>query len=152
MRTIHYFDSEMTIEDYVKKEICKNDGGQSVAFKDDLIRLCESHKIPYKKKMSKDVLFDLLIENEISHKSLAASFSVGVSSQTYQKAFGISHNDVKRLEKHGELEVVGTYRYRAFGKYLYAPVYDIYQYGKMTDDDMRILLEKYPGRKKKEVE
>ena len=37
MRNINYFDKELSVEEYVKKEVCKNAGTQSVAFKEQLI-------------------------------------------------------------------------------------------------------------------
>ena len=40
MRNINYFDKELSVEEYVKKEVCKNAGTQSVAFKEQLISLC----------------------------------------------------------------------------------------------------------------
>ena len=93
----------------------------------------------------KEDLFDLLINNGISYKYLAGLFGVGVSSQVYQKSFNITHKDVKRLERKGILKKVGEYRFRAFGKYNYAPLYDVYQYAEMKDDDMRNILKENPG-------
>ncbi len=92
-------------------------------------------------------MFDLLINNGFTYKKLAESFEVGVSSQVYQKTFNITHQDVKRLERRGILKKVGEYRFRAFGKYNYAPLYDVYQYAEMTDDDMRNMLKEYPRKK-----
>ena len=42
----------------------------------------------------------------------------------------------------GVLKKVGKYRFRAFGKYNYAPLYDLYQYAQMTDDAMEDMLKK----------
>ena len=50
--------------------------------------------------------------------------------------------DVKCLERNGVLKKVGKYRFRAFGKYNYAPLYDLYQYAQMTDDAMEDMLKK----------
>lgn len=86
------------------------------------------------------------MENGVTCEEMARH--VGVSSQIYQKTFGISHQDVKRLEKHGVLKVVSYYQYRAFGDYHFAPLYDVYQFGRMTDKDMQNLLEEYPKGKK----
>lgn len=148
VRTIAYFNTELTVEEFVKKEICKNAGTQSIAFKLQLTTLCDDAGVDYENKMSKSELFDLLIKNGYDHEKLAEIFGVGVSSQTYQKAFGISHQDVKRLEKHGVLKVVGEYRFRAFGEYRYAPLYSVYQYAKMTDENMQRLLLEYPKGKR----
>lgn len=148
MRDIIYFDENLSVEEYVKKEVCKNGGTQSNALKSDLISLCDSIGTEYDKKMTKEDLFDLLINNGFTHKKLAELFGVGVSSQVYQKTFNITHQDIKRLERRGILKKVGEYRFRAFGKYNYAPLYDVYQYAEMTDDDMRKILKEYSGKKK----
>lgn len=68
-------------------------------------------------------------------------FGVGVSSQVYQAAFNITHKDIKRLEKRYPKKV-GEYRFRAFGRYNYAPLYDVYQYAQMTDEAMGDMLKK----------
>ena len=54
MRNINYFDKELSVEEYVKKEVCKNAGTQSVAFKEQLISLCSSAGIECNEKMKKE--------------------------------------------------------------------------------------------------
>ena len=137
MRKILYLKNELTVEEYIKKEICKNAGTQSVAFKNQLIEMCQSIGATYEDKMSKNQLFDLLIKNGCSYKMLAEKFGVGVSSQVYQSSLGISHQEVKKLEKRGVLNVVGKYRFRAYGKYMYAPLYDIYQFASMQETKIK---------------
>ena len=127
MRNINYFDKELSVEEYVKKEVCKNAGTQSVAFKEQLISLCSSAGIECNEKMKKEELFDLLCNNGFEYKQFADLFGIGVSSQVYQS---------------GVLKKVGKYRFRAFGKYNYAPLYDLYQYAQMTDDAMEDMLKK----------
>ena len=122
MRNINYFDKELSVEEYVKKEVCKNAGTQSVAFKEQLISLCSSAGIECNEKMKKEELFDLLCNNGFEYKQFADLFGIGVSSQVYQSAFNITHQDVKCLERNGVLKKVGKYRFRAFGKYNYAPL------------------------------
>lgn len=104
MRNIIYFDEKVSVEEYVKKEISKNGGTQSNALKSELISLCDTNGIEYDKKIKKEDLFDLLINNGVSYKYLAGLFGVGVSSQVYQKSFNITHKDVKRLERKGILK------------------------------------------------
>ena len=132
MRNINYFDKELSVEEYVKKEVCKNAGTQSVAFKEQLISLCSSAGIECNEKMKKEELFDLLCNNGFEYKQFADLFGIGVSSQVYQ--LSLIHN--------GVLKKVGKYRFRAFGKYNYAPLYDLYQYAQMTDDAMEDMLKK----------
>lgn len=93
-------------------------------------------------KNEKVEVFELLINNGFEYRQLAEMFGVGVSSQVYQATFNITHKDVKRLQKKGILKKVGRYRFRAFGRYNYAPLYDVYQYAQMTDEDMSDMLKK----------
>ena len=87
MRNINYFDKELSVEEYVKKEVCKNAGTQSVAFKEQLISLCSSAGIECNEKMKKEELFDLLCNNGFEYKQFADLFGIGVSSQVYQSAY-----------------------------------------------------------------
>lgn len=130
------------MDEYVKAEICKNAGTQSLAFKEQLVLLCNSAGIECDEKKKKEEVFEQLINNGFEYKQLAEMFGVGVSSQVYQATFNITHKDVKRLEKKGILKKVGRYRFRAFGRYNYAPLYDVYQYAQMTDEAMGDMLKK----------
>ena len=138
MRNINFFGENLSVDEYVKSEICKNAGTQSLAFKEQLILLLNSTGIECDEKMKKVEVFELLINNGFEYRQLAEMFGVGVSSQVYQA----THKDVKRLQKKGILKKVGRYRFRAFGRYNYAPLYDVYQYAQMTDEDMSDMLKK----------
>lgn len=143
MRNINFWGENLSVDEYVKAEICKNAGTQSLTFKEQLVLLCNSAGIECDEKKKKEEVFELLINNGFEYKQLAEMFGVGVSSQVYQAAFNITHKDIKRLEKNGILKKVGEYRFRAFGRYNYAPLYDVYQYAQMTDEDMSDILRKY---------
>ena len=142
MRNINFWGENLSVDEYVKSEICKNAGTQSLAFKEQLVLLCNSAGIECDEKKKKEEMFELLINNGFEYKQLAEMFGVGVSSQVYQATFNITHKDVKRLQKKGILKKVGRYRFRAFGRYNYAPLYDVYQYAQMTDEDMSDMLKK----------
>ena len=142
MRNINFFGENLSVDEYVKSEICKNAGTQSLAFKEQLVLLCNSAGIECDEKKKKEEMFELLINNGFEYRQLAEMFGVGVSSQVYQATFNITHKDVKRLQKKGILKKVGRYRFRAFGRYNYAPLYDVYQYAQMTDEDMSDMLKK----------
>lgn len=142
MRNINFWGENLSVDEYVKAEICKNAGTQSLAFKEQLVLLCNSAGIECDEKKKKEEVFELLINNGFEYKQLAEMFGVGVSSQVYQAAFNITHKDIKRLEKNGILKKVGEYRFCAFGRYNYAPLYDVYQYAQMTDEAMGDMLKK----------
>ena len=61
MRKIPYFKKKLTVEEYIKKEICKNTGTQSIVYKAQLLEKCEQLRIPCDTKMSKEQLFELII-------------------------------------------------------------------------------------------
>ena len=42
MKKIKYFDKEISVEEFIEIELCKNKGTQCHAFKKDLIKLCET--------------------------------------------------------------------------------------------------------------
>ena len=142
MRNINFWGENLSVDEYVKAEICKNAGTQSLAFKEQLVLLCNSAGIECDEKKKKEEVFEQLINNGFEYKQLAEMFGVGVSSQVYQATFNITHKDVKRLEKKGILKKVGRYRFRAFGRYNYAPLSDVYQYAQMTDEAMGDMLKK----------
>lgn len=99
MRNINFWGENLSVDEYVKAEICKNAGTQSLAFKEQLVLLCNSAGIECDEKKKKEEVFELLINNGFEYKQLAEMFGVGVSSQVYQATFNITHKDVKRLEK-----------------------------------------------------
>ena len=57
-----------------------------------------------------------------------------VGSKAYQDTFGINHNQVKKLEKKKVIDVVGQYEFRAYGRNLKAPLYDIYQFASIPEE------------------
>lgn len=137
MRKIRQFGEEYTVEEFVKKEILSNRGTQCVALKEDMALVCKKRNITLTGKETKERMYELLIDAGCTSQMLAEEFGVGVSSQVYQHEFGITHQDVKRIEKSGKIRKVGSYRFRAYGKYLYAPLYDVYQFATLTNDEIQ---------------
>lgn len=73
----------------------------------------------------------------VSEEELADRYGIGVTSKNYQEAFGITHKQVKKLEKKGILKVVGNYKFRAYGRVLKAPLYDAYQFAMIADETVK---------------
>ena len=152
-RTFRYFDKEYTFDEWVRREILKNKGTDNIAQTKDLEKICSEIGITHKNNISKAELFDLLLQAGFSSEKFAKRFAIGVGSHAFQDTFGITNEDVKRLERHGALTVVSKERYRAFGKNCYAPLYDLTEICHLTDEDMQALLKAYPKqvRRKKPV-
>lgn len=134
MRKIKYFDSELSIEKYIKIQIVRNDGIRSLVYRKDLIEECASRNIQTKATSTKEQLVELLVNNGVTYKELASKYKIGVTSKAYQDTFGINHNQVKKLEKKKVIDVVGQYEFRAYGRNLTAPLYDIYQFASIPEE------------------
>ena len=134
MRKIKYFDSELSIEEYIKIQIVRNDGIRSLVYRKDLIEECASRNIQTKATSTKEQLVELLVSNGVTYKELANIYKIGVTSKAYQDTFGITHDQVKKLEKKKIIDVVGQYEFRAYGRNLKAPLYDIYQFVSIPEE------------------
>ena len=99
MRKIKYFDSELSIEEYIKIQIVRNDGIRSLVYRKDLLEECASRNIQTKATSTKEQLVELLVSNGVTYKELTNIYKIGVTSKAYQDTFGINHNQVKKLEK-----------------------------------------------------
>ena len=134
MRKIKYFEHEIPVEEYIKIQIVRNDGIRSLVYRQDLINECKSRNIKTKATSTKEQLVELLISNGVSYKELAEKYKIGVTSKVYQETFGITHTQVKKLEKKNIIDVVGQQSFRAYGKDLKAPLYDAYQFASIPEE------------------
>lgn len=134
MRKIKYFDNELSVEEYIKIQLVRNDGAKSLVYRQDLIDECKSGSIQTKATSTKEQLVELLVNNGVTYKELASKYKIGVTSKAYQDTFGINHNQVKKLEKKKVIDVVGQYEFRAYGRNLTAPLYDIYQFASIPEE------------------
>lgn len=134
MRKIKYFDNELSVEEYIKIQLVRNDGIRSLVYRKDLIEECASRNIQTKATSTKEQLVELLVSNGVTYKELANRYKIGVTSKAYQDMFGITHNQVKKLEKKKVIDVVGQYKFRAYGRNLKAPLYDIYQFASIPKE------------------
>ena len=69
MRKVKYFDYEVSVEEYIKIQIVKNDGNRSLVYRQDLINECESRNIQTKVTSTKEQLVELLVENGVSYNN-----------------------------------------------------------------------------------
>ena len=99
MRKIKYIDNELSVEEYIKIQLVRNDGAKSLVYRQDLIDECKSRNIQTKATSTKEQLVELLVNNGVTYKELASKYKIGVTSKAYQDTFGINHNQVKKLEK-----------------------------------------------------
>ena len=139
MRKIKYFDNELSVEEYIKIQLVRNDGIRSLVYRKDLIEECASRNIQTKATSTKEQLVELLVSNGVTYKELANRYKIGVTSKAYQDMFGITHNQVKKLEKKKVIDVVGQYEFRAYGRNLKAPLYDIYQFASIPEEAIKNL-------------
>ena len=97
MRKIKYFDNELSVKEYIKIQLVRNDGTKSLVYRQDLIDECKSRNIQTKATSTKEQLVELLVNNGVTYKELASKYKIGVTSKAYQDTFGINHNQVKGI-------------------------------------------------------
>lgn len=148
MRKINYFDKEYTLHEFIELNVLANRGTQNNIDKAVMIEYCKNDNIKITGKESKKELFELMCENGYSDEKWEEIAGIGVVSGAYQKQFNITHADVKRLEKFNVLKVVGTLRTRAYGKYIYSPLYSVSQFFTYEQNDIDRLLLLYPKGKR----
>lgn len=145
MAKLILFGKEVTIEEYVKGIVTKNDGVSTYIQKHVLYSYLENCEISYKKSATKEQLLNQLYEHYGNWDEVARKLEIGVKVNQYTDAFPfVTKGDIKRLEKFEVLKVVGYEMFRAYGKYKYASVYDLEQFISMTEQDMKQLITKYP--------
>ena len=93
MRKIKYFDNQLSVEEYIKIQIVRNDAIRSLVYRKEL------RNIQTKATSTKEQLVELLVSNGVTYKELTNIYKIGVTSKAYQDTFGINHNQVKKLEK-----------------------------------------------------
>ena len=108
--------------------------GVEAPSKNEIVRFCDKQGINGK-GLTKEQLVEKINELNISDEVLTNHFSkyLGIHSSKFQEKFGIDHKTIKKLENKGLLPVMYKQRVRAFGKYLYVPMYSAIVYFYTTD-------------------
>lgn len=139
-----------SLEEYIRQQVSVNNGASTRIQAHILQDILEKLNIKCKKSATKDELLTLIFDYYKSWIKVAEILKIGVKVNYYTNAFSfIEQSDIKRLERFGIIKVIGKEQFRAYGKYLFATLYDLEQFIKMTDDDMKVLLEQFPKGKKK---
>ena len=135
----------------IKELICQNRGTQSFATKQDMIVDGKKRGIIMSEKQTNDKIFDILI-TVYSLTEIEQMYKVGVSSLDIQQKYNITNYEVKKLSKNGIIKVTGSEEFRAFGSYHTAPLYSVFDFCRLTNDDVHDWLETHRGKRKKENE
>lgn len=138
-----------TPEEYLLALITANLGTQNCISKDKLILIAEAHKLEIPKGATKTKIAELLFTVMDAHDLAACCEHIGVSSYAMQQKFGITNAQLKKLAKQGLINVTGTEQFRAYGRTLNAPLYDIWQYFELTPEDMAAMLKQNNRKKNK---
>ena len=137
-----------TPEEMIITLISQNRGTKNFIQKSELIEIAIDNGLEVNDKMYKKDIAVALAE-KIGYAELAKLASVGVSSLELQKKFGITNNEVKKMEKGGFITVVGTEPFRMYDKNRYANLYSPYDYFKSEEEIINWLVEHPKGRKSK---
>lgn len=152
MKKLYGYEGNMSKDEYIISQLKRHNSTTCTVglTMQEMYNLLDQANVLYKKSEYWDSLFTKVIKiPNFTLDDLARMKGIGVSASDYEKFFGISHADVKRLERFGVLKVIGTTSVYKYGKYLKCPIYDITQFSEMQANDMKKLLEKYPKGKRK---
>ena len=147
----NYMDNFETPEEFIRHEILSNRGTQNVIDKAGLICLAQEKEIETDKRMTKEEILDLLVE-KMPFEKIAEHCNLGVSSYSFQLKFGISHDEVKRMARLGYIKVTGNHKVWLFGKCRYADTYSVFDYYRLTKEEIHEWLKANPkGTRKAKV-
>ncbi len=125
-----------TPTEYIIAELNKNKGTQNNVMKCELLDKAKELEIEFdEKKIDKSELIDRIIE-KIGVEAIAECYGVGIGSYHWQQKFGITNADVKKMAKKGFIKITGQERYRAYGKYLWANLYSVFQYYQFSSEEI----------------
>lgn len=133
------------IRSFIYYKLTTNAGSQTgieAPFRDEIIDFCNNQGVNVK-GLTKYEMVEKIHEAGISDEALIEGFYnyLGIHSIKFQEKFGVDHKTIKKLENKGLLEVIYKQRTRAFGKYIYVPMYSAVVYFDSVDN-FRKLLEK----------
>ena len=127
-----------TPEEMIITLINQNRGTHNFINKGELIKLAIEKGVDASDKMDKKEI------------AIAIAEKIGYSSYEMQKKFGITNNEVKKMEKGGFITVVGTESFRMYGKTHQANLYSPYDYFKSEEDVINWLVEHPKGVRRKD--
>ena len=94
MRTIKYFDKEISVDEFIKQQIIRNDGTRSLVYKHKLVEECEKRNIKTAVTSTKEQLTELLADSGMSYKELADRYGIGVTSKKDRKSTRLNSSHV----------------------------------------------------------
>lgn len=143
----NYIDRFETPQEFIRSEVLANRGTRSPVTKEFMIT-CAGWKAKEGEqpgKMTKAQLWDMLYQQY--GDKVYTMFPVGVNSGAFQRKFGITHYEVKKLAAAGVIAVTGEYAFRAYGKNLHAKVFSAFDYFRLTPTEVRQALAELKQRR-----
>lgn len=131
----NYMDKFESPEDFIRFQITANMGKNYVVDKIYLAELARSKGVKVVSKMTKLDIYNALKE-KISSEEIMLCCGIGVSSYSFQLKFDITNDEVKRMERLGYIQITGSERFRAYGKYRNADTYSVFDYFSLTKEEV----------------
>lgn len=133
----NFMDCYLSPDEYIRAEICANRGPQNVMQKDTLLYLLEAAHMKADPKATKGELYDQLRKEMTVEEIAARCKHLGVSSRSWQLKFGISNDDVRYMALAGYITVTGKVRFRGWGRMQEAPLYSVFDYFRLSKEDVQ---------------
>lgn len=147
MSVTNYMDYYNSPEEYIRVLVTSR-SKFSLVDKGGLNKIANSLGITIGRNMTKAKIYDLILE-KVSLEEFADMLACGVHSGSFQQKFGITHQEVKRMERLGFIKITGYERVKLYGKHCDVPLYSVFDYFQLTKEAVRKWLDENPKGTKK---
>lgn len=145
----NYMDYYSSPEEFIRV-LCTSRSEYSIIDKDGLMEIAANDfSISVNRKMTKSQIYELILEKASLEEFADMLCCCGVRSVAFQQKFDISHQEVKRMVRLGYIKVTGAERIRLYGKHCYVDLYSVFDYFRLTKEEVHKWLEANPKGTKK---
>lgn len=136
---------EGTPEEIIRALILRNRGRRAFLSLDDMRVMAEERGLEPEPGLKKTELYDL-VATVYSAEELAERGHVGLSSFCFRKRFDVTNPELRHMAKAGFIHEAGDLRYRGCGEYLYNSRYSVFDYCRLSKEEVRAWLDEHPPR------
>lgn len=145
----NYMDYYSSPEEFIRV-LCTSRSEYSIIDKNGLMEIAANDfGISVNWKMTKSQIYELILEKASLEEFADMLCCCGVRSGAFQQKFVISHQEVKRMAHLGFIRITGHERVRFYGKYNYVDLYSVFDYFRLTKEEVHKWLEANPKGTKK---
>lgn len=135
----NFMDNFKTPEEFIRFQLtCHN----ALIYKKDLVKFARDNGARVNSRMKSLEVYNavrdvMTLEELLDRLQLAG---MGVSSYSFQLKFNVTHEEVRRMARLGFIEITGKSRFTAYGKLCTADLYSVFDYFRLTKEEVHGFL------------